>query len=393
LNLKAKFRDYARLYRDTLLNDVVPFWERHSPDRDHGGYLTCLDRQGCVYDTDKFVWLQARQAWLFSRLYNDVEKKKTWLDMAALGINFLLSYGRSPEGVWYFSLTREGKPLIQPYNIFSDCFAAMALGQYSRVSKDVKTAELAVQTFHRIISRQVNPKGMYNKTVPGTRPLENFALPMILCNLSLELEHVLDAAVVDSAIDVCCERILKRFYRPDYQLVFENIQNDGSLSDCFEGRLVNPGHGIEAMWFLMDIAKRRNDPELAQQATQIVLQILEYGWDREYGGIFYFLDAHGHPLQQLEWDQKLWWVHLETLVALVKGYALTGNQDLWQWYETVHDYTWSHFPDPEFGEWWGYLNRRGEVLLPLKGGKWKGCFHVPRALWLCWRSFTELSDR
>jgi len=393
LNLKAKFRDYARLYRDTLLNDVVPFWERHSPDRDHGGYLTCLDRQGCVYDTDKFVWLQARQAWLFSRLYNDVEKQKTWLDMAALGINFLLSYGRSPEGVWYFSLTREGKPLIQPYNIFSDCFAAMALGQYSRVSKDVKTAELAVQTFHRIISRQVNPKGMYNKTVPGTRPLENFALPMILCNLSLELEHVLDAAVVDSAIDVCCERILKRFYRPDYQLVFENIQNDGSLSDCFEGRLVNPGHGIEAMWFLMDIAKRRNDPELAQQATQIVLQILEYGWDREYGGIFYFLDAHGHPLQQLEWDQKLWWVHLETLVALVKGYALTGNQDLWQWYETVHDYTWSHFPDPEFGEWWGYLNRRGEVLLPLKGGKWKGCFHVPRALWLCWRSFTELSDR
>jgi len=393
LNLKAKFRDYARLYRDTLLNDVVPFWERHSPDREYGGYLTCLDRQGRVYDTDKFVWLQARQIWLFSRLYNDVEKKKAWLDMAALGIKFLLENGRSPEGDWYFSLTREGKPLIQPYNIFSDCFAAMALGQYSRASGESQAADLAVQTWRNILNRQTNPKGKYNKTIPGTRPLENFALPMILCNLSLELEHVLNVAVIDSAIDLCCERILKRFYRPDYKLVFENIQDDGSLSDSFEGRLINPGHGIEAMWFLMDVARRRNDRALAQQAAQIVLQILEYGWDREYGGIFYFLDAHGHPPQQLEWDQKLWWVHLETLVALVKGYALTGNQDLWQWYEKVHNYTWSHFPDPEYGEWWGYLNRRGEVLLPLKGGKWKGCFHVPRALWLCWRCFTELSEK
>ncbi len=393
MNLKAKFRDYARLYRDTLLNDVVPFWERHSPDREYGGYLTCLDRQGRVYDTDKFVWLQARQIWLFSRLYNDVEKKKAWLDMAALGIKFLLENGRSPEGDWYFSLTREGKPLIQPYNIFSDCFAAMALGQYSRASGESQAADLAVQTWRNILNRQTNPKGKYNKTIPGTRPLENFALPMILCNLSLELEHVLNVAVIDSAIDLCCERILKRFYRPDYKLVFENIQDDGSLSDSFEGRLINPGHGIEAMWFLMDVARRRNDRALAQQAAQIVLQILEYGWDREYGGIFYFLDAHGHPPQQLEWDQKLWWVHLETLVALVKGYALTGNQDLWQWYEKVHNYTWSHFPDPEYGEWWGYLNRRGEVLLPLKGGKWKGCFHVPRALWLCWRCFTELSEK
>ncbi|HPG39652.1 MAG TPA: AGE family epimerase/isomerase [bacterium] len=391
--MKAKFRDYARLYRDTLLNDVVPFWERHSPDREYGGYLTCLDRQGRVYDTDKFVWLQARQIWLFSRLYNDVEKKKAWLDMAALGIKFLLENGRSPEGDWYFSLTREGKPLIQPYNIFSDCFAAMALGQYSRASGESQAADLAVQTWRNILNRQTNPKGKYNKTIPGTRPLENFALPMILCNLSLELEHVLNVAVIDSAIDLCCERILKRFYRPDYKLVFENIQDDGSLSDSFEGRLINPGHGIEAMWFLMDVARRRNDRALAQQAAQIVLQILEYGWDREYGGIFYFLDAHGHPPQQLEWDQKLWWVHLETLVALVKGYALTGNQDLWQWYEKVHNYTWSHFPDPEYGEWWGYLNRRGEVLLPLKGGKWKGCFHVPRALWLCWRCFTELSEK
>jgi N-acylglucosamine 2-epimerase len=96
---------------------------------------------------------------------------------------------------------------------------------------------------------------------------------------------------------------------------------------------------------------------------------------------------------QLEWDQKLWWVHLETLVALAMGYLLTGNNECWKWYERLHDYTWSRFPDPEHGEWYGYLNRRGEVLLPLKGGKWKGCFHVPRGLLLCSSLFGELRDK
>ena len=46
----------SKLYRDTLLNNVVPFWENHSLDRENGGYFTCLDREGKVYDTDKFMW-------------------------------------------------------------------------------------------------------------------------------------------------------------------------------------------------------------------------------------------------------------------------------------------------------------------------------------------------
>jgi len=28
--------------------------------------------------------------------------------------------------------------------------------------------------------------------------------------------------------------------------------------------------------------------------------------------------------------------------------------------------------------------------LPLKGGKWKGCFHVPRGLYQCWKTLEEI---
>jgi N-acylglucosamine 2-epimerase len=147
------------------------------------------------------------------------------------------------------------------------------------------------------------------------------------------------------------------------------------------------------MWFLMEVARRQGDRRLMEQAVDVILNILEYAWDGEYGGIYYFMDAEGHPPLQLEWDQKLWWAHLESLVALSMGYRLTGRAACREWYQRVHDYAWPRFADPACGEWWGYLNRRGEVFLPLKGGKWKGCFHVPRALYLCYRQFERLSEQ
>lgn len=384
------FAGYAAKYRDALLTDVIPFWERHSIDREYGGYFTCLARDGSVFDTDKFIWLQARQVWTFSMLYNRLEKRPAWLEIAQHGASFLREHGRDAEGAWYFSLDRAGRPLIQPYNIFSDCFAAMAFGQLALATGDASDAELALQSYHAILRRRENPKGIYNKVVPGTRPLKGFALPMILSNLTLELEALLPAEEVTQAIDSCIHEVMEVFLDKERSLIFEAMAAEGSHADSFEGRLINPGHGIEAMWFMMDIARRRGDGALYTRAVETMLSILEFGWDREYGGIFYFLDAQGHPPQQLEWDQKLWWVHLEALVALVMGLDSAYWDDCWRWLKRVQDYSWAHFPDPEYGEWYGYLNRRGEVLLPLKGGKWKGCFHVPRALYRCWQELERL---
>jgi N-acylglucosamine 2-epimerase len=186
--------------------------------------------------------------------------------------------------------------------------------------------------------------------------------------------------------------VMTDFLDHDRGLMFENVAPDGTHIDCFDGRLINPGHGIEAMWFIMEIANRRNDTFTINQAVDVVLNILNFAWDKEYGGLYYFMDVDGHPPHQLEWDQKLWWVHLETLVALAMGDRLTHRPECWEWYQKVHEYAWSNFADPEYGEWFGYLNRRGEVLLNLKGGKWKGCFHIPRALYLCWQQFETMQS-
>lgn len=385
----------AQRYTDTfyteLTRHVIPFWERHSPDRERGGYFTCLLRDGRAYDTDKFIWLQARQVWTFSMLYNRLDQRPEWLELAQLGAGFLEQHGRAPNGDWYFSLRRDGQPLVQPYNIFSDCFAAMAFGQLYQATGTGRYADIARSTFHRILERQNNPKGQYNKLVPGSRPLRGFSLPMILCNLCLELEPLLEASLVERTIDDCIHTVMGLFYDQETGLVLENVQPDGQLSDSFEGRLLNPGHALEAMWFVMDLGVRRQDAALIRQATERALRMLDYGWDPEHGGLFYFMDRLGHPPQQLEWDQKLWWVHLEAMEACLKGYAQTGMEGCAEWFERLYEYAWPRFSDPEHGEWFGYLNRQGEPLHTAKGGKWKGCFHVPRALMGCWEVLQSLN--
>ncbi|NDV81681.1 AGE family epimerase/isomerase [Bacteroides sp. 51] len=388
------FKKLADQYKDELFNGVLPFWLEHSQDKEYGGYFSCLDREGKVFDTDKFIWLQAREVWMFAMLYNKVEQRKEWLECAIQGGEFLKKYGHDGQCNWYFSLTREGEPLIEPYNIFSYTFAAMAFGQLNLATGNQEYADIAKKTFDIILSRVDNPKGKWNKAYPGTRCLKNFALPMIMCNLALEIQHLLDESFLEATMKTCIHEVMDVFYRPELGgLIVENVTLDGRLSDTFDGRLLNPGHAIEAMWFVMDLAVRLNQPELSKKATEITLTMLNYGWDKEFGGIYYYMDRLGCPPQQLEWDQKLWWVHIETLISLLKGYQLTGSEECLRWFGKVHEYVWSHFKDPLYPEWYGYLNRRGEVLLQLKGGKWKGCFHVPRGLYQCWKTLEELSEK
>ncbi|MCO5936672.1 AGE family epimerase/isomerase [Mucilaginibacter sp. RB4R14] len=385
--------EYQEIYRANLLDSVVPFWVNNSEDKEYGGFFTCLDEKGEVYDTDKFMWLQCRQIWTLSMLYNQVEKKQEWLDMAIRGAEFVKNNGRDAEGNWYFSLTREGKPITQPYNIFSDCFAAMGFAQLYTATKNEEYKAIALNTFYNILKKRNDSKGIYNKQVPGTRPLQSFSLPMILCNLVLELEHILKPELVEETIQLGIHSVMDVFYKPEFGLILENVAPDGSFVDSFEGRLVNPGHAIESMWFIMDLASRAGDKQLIKKAVDITIDTIEYGWDRQHGGIFYFLDVKGNPPQQLEWDQKLWWVHIEAVISLLKGYYFTGDERCWQWFEKIHAYIWKHFVDDRNGEWFGYLNRRGEVLLPAKGGKWKGCFHIPRGLYQGWKVLQAIEEK
>lgn len=392
---KVDFKQISSRYKRELLENCLPFWLEHSQDKEYGGYFSCLNRDGSVYDTDKFIWLQGREVWMFAMLYNNVEKNQQWLDCAIQGAEFLKKYGHDENWDFYFSLDRKGNPLVQPYNIFSNTFACMAFAQLAKATGNDEYALIARRIFGRILERRSNPKGQWCKAYPGTRPMKDFALPMIICNMALEIEDILeDKSVLEQTIDTCLHEVFDVFYQPELGCMLENVSSvDGAPVDCFEGREINPGHDLEALWFMMNLGVRRGDKALIEKCVEIALRVIELGWDKEFGGIYYFLDAKGVPQQKLEWDQKLWWVHIESAIAMLKGYQLTGNEKCLEWFLKLDAYLWDNFKDKEYPEWFGYLNRRGEVLLPLKGGKWKGCFHVPRGLYQIWQLAEKCGQR
>ena len=151
-------KNYSEIYEKELIDNVIPFWMKHSKDEVEGGYFNCLDRFGNVFDTDKFMWLQAREVWTFATLYNQQEARPEWLEMAKHGADFIEKHGRDAEGNWYFSLDQSGEPLVQPYNIFSDCFASMAFAALYKADPQERYARIAKDTFYNILKRQAQSK-------------------------------------------------------------------------------------------------------------------------------------------------------------------------------------------------------------------------------------------
>ena len=175
--------------------------------------------------------------------------------------------------------------------------------------------------------------------------------------------------------------------------MLETVGPDGEFIDHFDGRTMNPGHAIEAAWFILDEAKHRNlDPRLLRIGLTILDWMWEIGWDKEYGGLLYFRDVKGLPVQEYWQDMKFWWPHNEAVIATLLAYQLTGDEKYAQRHQLVHDWTYAHFPDPVHGEWYGYLHRDGRISVPLKGNLWKGCFHVPRMMWKSWLLLEEMKQ-
>lgn len=376
-----KVRALREFYRKTLLEDIVPFWLRHSLDHKFGGYLHFLDRDGSVFGTDKAMWIQCRETWLFAKLYNTLEPRREWLEASKLGFDFIMKHGFDSDGRMFFSVTRDGRPLRKRRYLFTECFGVMACAEYFKATGHKEALQKAKATYRMIIDLYRTPGSLPPKINPETRSLKSLAMPMMLICISQEMRNVDSDPIYREVVDRSLNEIQNHFMKREKCALLETVGPRGEVfSEVPEGRCVCPGHDIEVAWFLMLEGLHRRDQGLVDVGLEIVGWALELGWDKKYGGLLYFVDVEGKPPTILEWDMKLWWPHTEALYALLLAYHLTGEETYLTWYEKVHGWSFNHFPDPEYGEWFGYLHRDGSVSTPLKGAMWKGPFHLPRAL-------------
>ena len=372
-------------YENELRDSVIPFWENHCVDREYGGYFTSLDRDGSVYDTMKYAWMQWRIVYMFAELHLAGYRKPEYVEIAKQGFDFLYRHGRDEAGRYYFALNREGVPAMAPYSLFSDCFAAMGSAKLFKLTGQEHYANAAREAMENYLSRAQsgNSALQWNKSLAGKKAYLSLGHYMMMANLGLIMNDCLGGNDFDGAMKTAVEMVLHRFYSPEFGLVFENMPVDSDKPDLESsvGRQMNPGHVLEAMWFLLSYLETQPNAQSQIEAVcNIISNTLEFGWDKEYGGIYYFMDVLGKPHLELQHNMKLWWVHNEAILATLYAYSLTREQSFLRWFEKLDEWTWSHYPDPEYGEWFAYLDRRGERTHSLKGGKWKTFFHVPRCL-------------
>lgn len=379
----------SKIYYDGLMHDIVPFWVRHAVDQQYGGFITSLDRDGTILDTDKSVWQQARFTWLLAKLCNEVQRRGEWLELAVHGANFIEQYCYDPsDGRLWFQLDRNGQPLRKRRYAFSESFAAIAFGELARATSSDHYATLAVKAFrtfvnHRTSTNASSPSSASKYT--DTRPTRGIGVPMITINTAQELRHSIGFEEAEQWIDGAIEDIRRYHVHEDIACVVETVAVDGGLLNHYDGRTLNPGHAIEAAWFIMAEGRFRGDRDLIELGCKMLDWMWERGWDKEHGGILYFTSIDGKPLQEYWHEMKFWWPHNETIIATLMAYMLTGDTKYAEWHRQVHCWAYKHFPDLENGEWFGYLNRDGSVNNRCKGNHWKGPFHLPRMQLICWQ--------
>ena len=378
----------AGYYRKHLLQDVMPFWESRTKDQDCGGYLTCFDRTGKTTDRTKYIWFQGRQLYMFAALYNNIEKRDQWLELARWGRDFIVKNAYAGKGRWRYQLDREGNLQKGTISIFTDMFVLQGLCEYAAASGSQEDLDLIRETYDAMEGNTLDPdfKDIFHGT--WSPLLRHHSIFMIALNTAQAAGQVLGEQYTRPLIDRCLQESLYVFARDDKEVLFETLGRDNTAIDDRTGRKLDPGHALEAMGFCMTEGRRRRDRAIIDRAVKITDWMYRRGHDRKHGGLAAYLDSSGRPPPQtawhketgMQWHDKNWWAHAETLYTLAVCAVETGSEDWWNRFLDLHEWCMEHFYDPEYGEWYPELFRDGTPKLTDKGTLWKAAYHLPRSL-------------
>lgn len=380
MDVKKYLAYWADRYQDDLKENILPFWLKHGLDRVHDGVYTCVDRDGTLIDSTKSVWFQGRFGFICAYAYNNIEANEEWLRASKSCVDFIEQHCFDTDGRMYFEVTAEGKPVRKRRYVFSECFAAIAMSEYSIASGDRGYAQKALTLFKQIL-HFINTKGILEPKYCEGVEMQGHSITMILINTAARIREAIPAVELDEQISLSIATLQRYFIHPEFEALLETVGPNGEFIDTIIGRTINPGHCIETAWFLLEEAKYRGgDPQLTEVAVKILDWSWKWGWDKEYGGLINFRDCKGLPVQDYSQDMKFWWPQTEAIIATLYAYEATGEERFLHMHQQISDWTYAHFPDAEYGEWYGYLHRDGTVAQPAKGNIFKGPFHIPRMM-------------
>lgn len=380
INTKEYLQSWATSYKNDLTENILPFWLQNGLDKKHGGVYTCLDRKGNLMDTTKSVWFQGRFAFIAATAYSEIEANTKYLEAAKSCIDFIEKYCFDSDGHMYFEITQDGQGIRKRRYVFSESFAVIAYAAYAKASKDDSFAHKALKLFKRMQYFLSTPNFLPSKYEDWVKG-KGHSITMIMLNTAAQVRKVIKDPILDKQINDSIYLLKNDFLKPEFKALLESVGENGEFVDTLNGRLINPGHCIETAWFLLEEANYRNwDNDIKNLALTILDWSWDWGWDEPYGGIINFRDCKGFPCQDYAQDMKFWWPQTEAIIATLYAYWATNDPKYLKNHQLISDWTYKHFPDKEFGEWYGYLHRDGTIAQNAKGNIFKGPFHIPRMM-------------
>ncbi len=371
-------------YEHELYEVITPFWEKYGVNHQTGGFYNCLDRDGSVYDTSGQMWMQWRMVYMFAALYNGGTHEPRWLEIAERGFDFLYRHGRKDTGGYVYRLDGAGRVAAlagdNGAEIFTDSFAALAGAELYRATGN-QLYRNAADRCRRVYQTAVARRLQSDPKCPGAVPRRALAYPMIQLNM-LNVMEKSGLAEAPEIVETVTE--IMRFRHPESGVLCENILPKGDFDFTTPaGRLVNPGHALEGLWFIMAHEAVHPNRVFRKFGLQSIALMLDYGWDRESGGIRYFQDIRNLPPRAKEYMLKAWWPQCEAATAALFAYCQSGRSEFWDWFCRIDEFAWRELRDPEYPEWFAYARIEGKIVHRYKGSDWKAFFHLPRYLLNC----------
>ena len=360
-----------------LLGNVLPFWATHAIDYEMGGMFNMIDCDGTVYGTDKNAWFAGRTMYTYALAYNELDKNDEYLRIAENMYSFLPRCELDESGRLPFIVARDGRPLIVEDAYFTETFAAIGCAEYYLATRDPKVWQSAEKYFdiaYRLYKQDLGRTPSHNPPVTETKALGPSMIMLATSQVMRKVEHdKYDRIAVE-----CADEILVHFI--EGKGLLENVSLDGGFVNTPSGREINPGHSLEAAWFVMSEGVYRNNAFYKEKAKQIIDVSMRHGY--RDGGIIAFCDCDGYPSDHLEWDMKIWWPQCEAIIANLLCYNVFGEEKYLSDFRALYDWFFERYPDPHHGECFGYMHYDGTPASRLKGNFSKGPFHLPRMLYL-----------
>ena len=374
------YEDLNLFYYNYLIYKIIPFWEKYALDNNDGAINNCLDNNGKILSKDRYIFSQARALWVFSALYNRIEKRDKWMSIASGIFDYLKKNGRNEKGEWFYLLDYTGNVIKGPISIFSDGFAIYGLNEYYKASNNDTALDLAQSTYEKVSKRLRGNDQYLTYPLPSKKGILTHSINMVFCLTFFELGKTLNDKNIINEAKYYADRILYIFYSKEKSLLYEyRNKKTPNYKNGFE-RVIIPGHAIESMWFLITIYRSFNNEKKIKEAIKCVRSHIEFGWDHKFGGIFLSIDSENKRPWWPYWDSKPWWPITEALYALLLCHNLYKEKWCLDWYWNVHNYAFKNYPNKANNEWNQKLDREGNIIGNVVGLPVKDPFHLPRSI-------------